>query len=165
MRRWLPWLPWAEKGGAIHEFRQTVQRGTDHQQPCAGAGAGHVFHHGHHHLVLQRPGHGRGGHRHPDPFQCHHRGYPQDRAGQDPYRHVHCGDRWLRDLRGSADPGIRSGPVRVAGRVHPPDRGELHHPGPGGVLLLQERCGRFLLGRYLPGLWLHCGADGYVHHP
>ena len=47
----------------------------------------------------------------------------------------------------------------------PPDRGELHHPGPGGVLLLQERCGRFLLGRYLPGLWLHCGADGYVHHP
>ena len=38
-------------------------------------------------------------------------------------------------------------------------------PGPGGVLLLQERCGRFLLGRYLPGLWLHCGADGYVHHP
>ena len=33
-------------------------------------------------------------------------------------------------------PGLRAGPVGVSGRVHPPDRGELHHPGPGrGVLL------------------------------
>ena len=30
----------------------------------------------------------------------------------------------------------------VPGRVHPADRGELHHPGPGGGLLLQERRGR-----------------------
>ena len=41
--------------------------------------------------------------------------------------------------------GICSRAERVSGRVHPPDRGELHHPGPCGGFLLQERHGCLFL--------------------
>ena len=44
-----------------------------------------------------------------------------------------------------SDSGIPAGSGQLSGRVHPPDRGELHHPGPCGGFLLQERHGRLLL--------------------
>ena len=62
-------------------------------------------------------------------------------------------------------PGVFAGPGQLPGRVHPPDRGQLHHPGPCGGLLLQERHCRLLLGRHLPGHRLYLGAAGHVHHP
>ena len=46
--------------------------------------------------------------------------------------------------------------------VHPPDRGELHHPGPCRGVCLQEPRGCLRRGRHLPGHRLHAGADLYV---
>ena len=47
----------------------------------------------------------------------------------------HCG---LRHHGGPAAPGLFPGYCGEPGGIHPPDRGQLHHPGPGGVLRLQE---------------------------
>jgi electron transport complex protein RnfG len=78
--RW-PWpAPSAEKGGATYESQKTVYGRPAVSEPGSGAGAGHVLHHGHHHLVLQRPGHGRGRADHPDAFQHHHLPDSQNRA-------------------------------------------------------------------------------------
>ena len=43
------------------------------------------------------------------------------------------GDRRLCDHRGPVPAGLFALPVRQSGPVHPPDRGELYHPGPGRV--------------------------------
>ena len=56
-------------------------------------------------------------------------------------------------------------PVQEPGSVHPPDRRQLHHPGPCRGLLLQERHRGVLPRRHLPGLRQHDRPDHHVRHP
>ena len=47
----------------------------------------------------------------------------------------------------------------------PPDRGELHHPGPCGGLCFQEQHWGLRSGRHFPGLWQHDLPDHHEYHP
>ena len=58
---------------------------------------------------------------------------------------VTCVDLSIQAFLPDLDPGVCSLPGVLPGRVHPPDRGELHHPGPCGGFLLQERHGCLFL--------------------
>ena len=63
---------------------------------------------------------------------------------------------------GPAAAGLSARPVRIPGPVHSPDRGQLHHPGPGGGLCLQKQaCSGLRRGRsgHGPGLHLRPAAS------
>ena len=130
MRRWLPWLPWAEKGGAIHELGKQFKEGLITNNPvlvqvlgmCStmaittsffnGLGMGLAVT-----IILTCSNVVISALRKIIPNKVRIACYIVVIAG-----FVTMVDLLLK--------GFVPRVVREPGPVHPPDRGELHHPGP-----------------------------------
>ena len=124
-----------------------------------------MLHLGHHHHRLQRHRNGPVGDGHPHLLQRGHLPAAEGDPVPGAHRGLHRGHRGLCDHRGPPAPGLCPGHRGESGRVHPPDRGQLHHPGPGGVLRVQEQDFARGGGRPLPGHRLHAGAGGHERYP
>ena len=136
-------------GSGGHEHSQGIHQGALGDHPALPPGAGPLPHPGGHHLGRKRHGHGSGHHLRAGLLQPAGFAAEENHPQQGAHRGLHRDHRQLRGHRGADHAGLRLPAVPGPGHLHPPDRGQLHHPGPRRGLCRQERPGA--LHRRRPG--------------
>ena len=118
-------------------------------------------HAGHHHVGRKRHGHGTGHDGRADHVESGDFARQEHHPRQGAHSGVHRHHRIVRDHHRDAHEGLCPGALCVVGRLHPADRGELHHPRPRRGLRFEEQCVRFGARRHRHRPGLHPVAHGH----